>query len=300
MVRLFHLTFTMLVDLYSYFCKTPELQNRVIGTDYLSAEYKCPIDVERLKFWNEMHLISFVISGKKDWYVDGEKFEMNGGDAAFITKGIYTTKQYFEVDHCIIAFMLNDRFIRNFLQEYESLDIPKPGLDTHQAIYSIEMNEGLKSIIFSFSNYLKQGSEVPQELVEIKFKELLFNLLMNPKNRELAKFFSSVRHSGRSGLEYTMNKHFQFDLSMEEFARLCGKSLSTFKREFHEHFNQTPGKWILEKRLNYAKTLLKSSSLNINEICYESGFKNTAHFSKAFKKHFRLPPAKFRHNQVST
>ncbi|WP_436515827.1 helix-turn-helix transcriptional regulator [Ekhidna sp. To15] len=284
----------MLVDLYSYFCEAPELKNKIIGTDYLSAEYKCPIDVERLKFWNEMHLISFVISGKKDWFVDGEKFEMNGGDAAFITKGVYSTKQYFEVDHCVIVFMLNDKFIKKFLLEYESLNLPRADFKTHQAIYAIDMNDSLKSIIFSVSNYLKQGKEVPQELVEIKFKELLFNLLIDPKNTALGKFFCALRDSDRSNLESIMNKHFQFNLSLVEFARLCGKSLSTFKREFQEHFHQTPGKWILDKRLNYAKTLLKTSSLNINEVCYESGFKNTTHFSKAFKNHFRLTPAQFR------
>lgn len=290
----------MLVDLYSYFCETPELQNRVIGDDYLTAEYKCPIDVEQLKFWNEMHLISVVMSGRKDWFVDGKKYEMKGGDAAFIRKGVYTTKQYFEVDHCVMVFMLNDQFIREFLKEYESLQLPEEEMTDHSGIFLIDMNEGLKSIIFSVSNYLKQGRNVPKELVELKFKELLFNLVINPKNKELARFFNEIRKADRSSIAYVMNKHFQYDLSLEEFARLCGKSLSTFKREFQEVFQQTPGKWILEKRLAYAQTLLMSSNLNINEICYESGFKNTTHFSKAFKERFSLPPAQFRLQNVAS
>jgi AraC-like DNA-binding protein len=81
---------------------------------------------------------------------------------------------------------------------------------------------------------------------------------------------------------------------MTEFARLCGRSISTFKRDFNMHFNTTPSSWLKSKRLDYAKTLLLGSSLNINEVCYESGFKNNSHFVSAFKSKFKLPPGQFK------
>ena len=135
----------ILVDLYKYFCTTPEITDKQIGTNYLSATYKCPINIEEFRFWNEMHLISYVISGRKDWFADNEKYEMKSGDAVFIKKGVYTTKQYFDVDHCIIAFMLNDDFIKKFLQEYNSLQLPQPVNDFQKSIHPIDVNESIQS-----------------------------------------------------------------------------------------------------------------------------------------------------------
>ncbi len=287
----------MLVDLHNYFATSPVIRKRVIGANFLSAEYNCPIDVENLTFWNEMHLITYAISGRKDWFVGGKKYVIEAGDAAFIRKGVYSTKQYFEVDHCVITFMLNDEFIYRFLQEYPSLKLPEYDEQKLESIYTVDVDESMQSIIYSVSNYLRGNQEIPLELVEIKFKELLFNLVLNPKNRSIATLFQSSQHSEKLDMEYTMNKNFQYDLGMEEFARLCGKSLSGFKRAFQEYFHETPGKWLKKKRLELAKSLLMNTSLNINEVCYDSGFKNTSHFNRAFKERYKLPPQQFRQNK---
>lgn len=288
----------MLVDLYSYFCSTDRIPHKVIGNNYLSAEYKCPIDVENIRFWNEMHLITYVVSGRKDWFVGGEKYHVTAGDAVFIKKGVYSTKQYLDVDHCIIAFMLNDDFIRKFLLEHDSLKLPEATGPNQKDIMFIDVNEGIQSIIYSVANYLQQGRAIPEALVEIKFKELLFNLILNPRNRPLAQFFKSVQVSDRSDIEFVMNKHFSEELSMEEFARLCGRSLSSFKRDFQECFGMPPGKWLMEKRLDFAKSLLVNTTLSVNEVCYESGFKNNSHFNRAFKERFNQPPQQFRQENM--
>jgi AraC-like DNA-binding protein len=81
---------------------------------------------------------------------------------------------------------------------------------------------------------------------------------------------------------------------MEDFARMTGRSLSAFKRDFKATYQQTPGKWLNDKRLEYASALLLTSEMNVNEVCFESGFKNSSHFNKAFKEKYHLPPNQFR------
>lgn len=95
-------------------------------------------------------------------------------------------------------------------------------------------------------------------------------------------------------IEKTMLDNFQYNLKIEDFAKLCGRSLSVFKRDFNNHFNTTPYKWLKAKRLEYAKKLLIESELNVNQICYESGFKNNSHFIQSFKEKFELPPLQFK------
>jgi AraC-like DNA-binding protein len=91
-----------------------------------------------------------------------------------------------------------------------------------------------------------------------------------------------------------MSENYLYNLKVEEFAKLCGRSLSAFKRDFRKVFKTTPSKWIKNKRLEYAKTLLIESNLNINEICYDSGFVNASHFIKSFKEQYKISPHQFR------
>ncbi|WP_422082646.1 AraC family transcriptional regulator [Ulvibacterium sp.] len=243
--------------------------------------------------FTDSHVINYVISGKKDWIAPNKTYQIEGGDALFVRKGIYTTRQYFEVDFCVILFFMNDDFIINFLKEHPSLQLPS-GKNEYSQIFEINVNDTFSSLIYSVFNYFKQSGGIPKSLVEIKFRELLFNIILNPRNRPLAKYLSSLLETEKTDLEYTMLKNFQHNLSLDEFARLCGRSLSTFKRDFNEHFHETPGNWIKNKRLECAKALLTRSSLTINEICYESGFKNPSHFNKTFKEKYKLPPQQFR------
>nr|WP_281502520.1 AraC family transcriptional regulator [Arenibacter sp. F20364] len=91
-----------------------------------------------------------------------------------------------------------------------------------------------------------------------------------------------------------MIENFQYDLKIADFAKLCGKSLSSFKREFKECFNTTPSRWLINKRLEHSKMLLVGTNLTVSEIGYECGFKNNSHFIQAFKKKVKLTPNKFK------
>ena len=58
--------------------------------------------------------------------------------------------------------------------------------------------------------------------------------------------------------------------------------------------NMTPAKWLAGKRLELARNLLLNSDMNVNEVSFESGFKNPAHFNKVFREKYSLPPHQFR------
>lgn len=104
----------------------------------------------------------------------------------------------------------------------------------------------------------------------------------------------STAHYSKIDIESTMLQHFKFHLNLDEYATLCGRSVSVFKRDFKAHFARTPFQWLKTKRLEYARTLLLESDLNINQICYECGFVNVSHFIRAFKEDYQLPPLQFR------
>lgn len=283
----------MILNAYHRF-KEDSGYNKVIGNDFMILEYKCPIDVEKMQLLLEMNFITYIISGKKDWITGDKTFHVTQGDAIFVRKGVYTIRQYFEVDHCVLVFFVHDDFIRHFLRENKGITIPSTEVCVDDQIFRLQVNDSLQSLFYSIYTYLKMGKDIPNNLVELKFKELLFNIVLNDNHRSLAQFFSSINRTVKSNLDDVMLKNFRHDLELEEYAHMCGRSLSAFKRDFKSTYDQTPGKWLNHKRLEYASALLLTSDLNINEICFESGFRNSSHFNKAFKDKYQIPPNQFR------
>jgi AraC-like DNA-binding protein len=283
----------MALDVYKYFLKHPRY-NKLVGNDFLMVEYKCPIDVENFKLWTDTPFITYVISGEKDWTSLNKTYNIKEGEALFINKGVYNTKQYFEVDYCVMLFFITDHFIRRFVEKHKNIFCTYSEEPSTDQIFPITVGDSLNSLFLSVFNYLNQGSNIPKDLVEMKFNELLFNIILNKDNKDLINFFNSLVSKEKISLRDVMMKNFHCDLSLDEYARLYGKSLSTFKRDFQNHFNETPRKWLNRKRLAYAKTLLENPNLNINDVCYESGFKNTSHFNRSFKEMYQHPPQQYR------
>jgi len=289
----------MILDFYKYFNDLGSY-TKITGDDYLFIEYKCAPDVEDVKVWTDTPFLCYVINGRKDWTAIEGTYRLRKGEALFFNKGVYNTKPYLEEEYCVLLFFLSEDFIRRFVKRYrENFKIPNSNVSENQ-IYRLDVQDSLKSLFVSITSYMSQANEIPSELIEMKFNELLYNIILNPKNRNLTNLFLSLEQVQKADLNNVMTKNFQSDLSLEEFARLSGRSLSTFKRDFKNYYNQTPGKWLNNKRLEYAKTLLENPELHINDICWEIGFKNASHFIRSFKEKYNLPPNQYRSKLIGT
>ena len=282
----------MALELFEFFTNYPT-QAKLIGDDYMFVEYNCPLDSEKFKLWTDTPFLSYVISGKKDWTAVDGTYTIQAGEALFFKRGLYNTRQYFEEKYCTIVFFITEDFIRKFIEAQEALLIRQDREDVDTQIFEIDVTDALKTLFLSMFSYLNQWN-IPRKLVEMKFNELLFNIALNPANRNLLAYFNSLRHVGKTNLKEIMDKNFHYDLKLEEYARLCGRSLSTFKRDFIAYFKETPGKWLNRKRLEYSRTLLQNPDLNISEVCFESGFRNTSHFNSSFKRRYNHPPNQYR------
>jgi AraC-like DNA-binding protein len=77
-------------------------------------------------------------------------------------------------------------------------------------------------------------------------------------------------------------------VSLQRFAYLTGRSLSAFKRDFKAIFNDTPNRWLVQKRLQEAYFLIGEKDKKASEVYLELGFEALSHFSFAFKKQFGM------------
>jgi transcriptional regulator GlxA family with amidase domain len=77
-------------------------------------------------------------------------------------------------------------------------------------------------------------------------------------------------------------------------ARYCAISHRQLERLFRANLNQTIGQAFRSMRLNYGRYLLSGGSLSVMEIANITGFADTAHFSREFRKAFGQTPSSFR------
>jgi transcriptional regulator GlxA family with amidase domain len=144
------------------------------------------------------------------------------------------------------------------------------------------------------ATYFATDDKLHESILLLKLKELITSIYVSDNNQNLTDYFQSLTHSKTPSIIETMELNFRKKLSMSEFAQLCHRSYSSFKRDFQAQYSESPGKWLLNKRLDYSVYLLLSSDKRVSEILIESGFVDLSHYSKAFKKKFGDSPTIYR------
>jgi AraC family transcriptional regulator len=81
---------------------------------------------------------------------------------------------------------------------------------------------------------------------------------------------------------------------LEEIAKMCGFSARHFSRAFSQSTGLAPHQWILRRRIERSRDLLKSSTLTLLEIASSCGFADQSHFTRIFSQHLGQSPGAWR------
>lgn len=152
----------------------------------------------------------------------------------------------------------------------------------------------INHFIDSLSFYFENPDLVNAELLILKIRELILLLLQTKNAATIAELIANLFSPRQAGLKDVIQHHLYADFSMNELAQLAGLSLSSFKRAFQNIYQDTPANYLRTKKMEKAIELLKQSDYSISEICFQIGFNDTSHFTKAFKKHTQQSPLAFR------
>lgn len=94
-------------------------------------------------------------------------------------------------------------------------------------------------------------------------------------------------------LDYTF-KHYHQEIKIEQIANIAYLSRSQFSYFFKMHTGKTYIQFLNEWRIENACILLKDRKKNIEQICFEVGFKNVSNFIRQFKKVKQRTPSQYR------
>jgi len=153
----------------------------------------------------------------------------------------------------------------------------------------LEQSYFLKGYFLSLLPYVEHWKNVSRTLTVLKVNEAIeLPLQLQPQLKSFLFDFSDPR---KTDLEEFMLKNFHYNAPIENFAKLSGRSLSGFKRDFAATFNNTPSLWLKNKRLSEAYYLMKQKNKKPQDIYLDLGFENLSHFYTSFKQKFGMTPA---------
>jgi len=88
--------------------------------------------------------------------------------------------------------------------------------------------------------------------------------------------------------------NFSKDIHLNDLAQTAGLSAFHFAKLFKQSTGASPHQYILQRRLERAKELLRKPSMSLSEIGLESGFADQSHFTNVFRRFIGATPSKFR------
>ncbi|WET03988.1 AraC family transcriptional regulator [Flavobacterium sp. YJ01] len=240
------------------------------------------------------HMLLFVLEGTKHITYGNKTYTIEKNQMVLLKKNIsfdYHKTGNFENKDCYdcLMFFLKDEFILDFIKMTEIKEVPTEEM-ARVTVRTVQ--EPLRSFVLSIKPYFNDPDKIDSGLVRLKMLELLYDLAST--DRALLLQLLQLKQQAISDITQILEENLTSPLTLEDFAYLSGRSLSSFKRDFSAIYKTAPAKWIREKRLNHAQNLLTVTELPITDVCYESGFESPAHFSRLYKKYFGVSPSSAR------
>ena len=240
-----------MINIYEVLKNYPNLSRQLNCKGVLFTQYECPQTNRKEQFYVECNYIAYVISGKRIFHKNNKTWDLTEGSCVFVKKGTYTAEKPEGEKWCVMVFFIPDSFLKQLIKDnWKSLPVGHVPEANVENVLPLEVNELSKSFFFSMLPYFTQIPPPPENLLELKFKELVLSLLSNENNSRWLSWLNNLSNDKLSSMEEIMQNNYTYNLTLGDYARLACQSLSTFKREFKKIFKESPGKWSTKERLS--------------------------------------------------
>ncbi len=251
-----------------------------------------------------------------------KEYAENEACFVFVNKGnisVRAQEDYFDLDNktAIIAKCLNYFFETSAKQRqngegveviavllYPSLVEDVFDFDLSLSAYNLPYNIKQFTVDRLLENYkesiniLLDNPELADEnIIKTKLKEFVLLMTKSQNIPSELDFLSGLFSPINISFKETVIQNLYSNLTVDELARLCHMSLSSFKRKFNDVFGDSPKKYIGSKKLEKAAKLLHSKGIRVSDIAYDVGFDSLSTFNRNFVLQYGKSPSEFRLNQ---
>ncbi|MET1056629.1 MAG: AraC family transcriptional regulator [Pedobacter sp.] len=235
----------------------------------------------------ERHAIVKILSGEMRVVQADKTYTFGAGDILLFPRNTLTTVIKYPKDgrmyRSVLMYISPER-----LQRYYAKNSFAGKADRELHVRTFKNHPLFESFFVSLMPYLEMADELPESIAAVKIEEAI--TILRTIRPELDALLSNFEDPGKLNMADFMERNYMFNLTLDKFCYLTGRSLTTFKKDFKALFHTTPQKWLTMKRLQLAHQEIKLKHRKPVEVYFEVGFENLSHFSFAFKKQYGYPP----------
>lgn len=226
------------------------------------------------------YLLLYIYHGEAKFFFGGREELCHSGDFVLYAPHepqhhIYTSNASGEFFY--MHFSAKDRAILDLLG-FES------SMPYHSAASS-ELCDMFEEILSELQHKEDGYKEVCVALTRTLFVKIRRRVANRTDRRQPAEINAVIQRISRK---------YEENLTLEDYARLCGWSKYHFLKRFKEITHLPPLQYRNELRISHAKEMLVHSCTHINRIAEAVGFSSTEYFSESFKKATGMSPAQYR------
>lgn len=131
-------------------------------------------------------------------------------------------------------------------------------------------------------------------LIESYARTMLVQIFRRGRQAVFQKTMGGISPSALNRVMEKINSDPSAELTLSELAEIAGLSIPHFCRAFKQSVGRPPHAFVVQRRIEMAKSYLQFSGMSITEIAYLCGFSNSSHFSNSFSREVGVTPQSFR------
>lgn len=238
------------------------------------------------------NLLVIVMNGRKNISCGDYTTVISKGEFGFFKKGNYIMNQILTNDiyESLLVFIPDEymREIRNLCK----IELVNNTKNKNISYIQGYVGEYLNYEVCQILRLLGDDTQDYENILNLKIKELVLYLLNGASTDQVLNFIYCCTNEIDDLSQY-MEQNYEMIQDISSIANDLNMSISTFKRKFIRKYGETPGKWIIRKRLEKAAKLLNTTDYLIADICFLCGFESVSTFNVQFKKNFGIAPREF-------
>ncbi|ALM48104.1 AraC family transcriptional regulator [Flavobacterium psychrophilum] len=130
-------------------------------------------------------------------------------------------------------------------------------------------------------------------LADLALQELLIRIIQTQTAQRVNEETTIDTNSTIYIITEYIRENITSSINLKELSNKACMSTTSFYRYFKRELGMSPIEFILNEKIKQAKKLLKNPGIQINEVCFMSGFEDCNYFIRLFKKHEGITPKQY-------
>lgn len=278
-----------------------KLSHDRISTDFKPIHYESLEHARELKYhYHDFHEIFVLLKGDVSIVIEGRTYHINPGNIVLL----HAHDLHRSIIHQTGTYERFFIYVNPFFLEQSSTSQTRldrcfsPIEDRQSHILSTSLDDVSPFINRIETLYQDHAYGTDLHLTHTFIDFLIFINLWLMKQEELFSIDPQIEHPRIGQVTDYINQHLSEPLNIDQLSADFFISRSSLTREFRRVTGFSIHKYILLKRLLYAKKLLSENKKAI-DIYEQCGFVSYHHFIKCFKNQFKITPREFQKTDSS-